>query len=181
MPKIQREPLSPDIEQRLRDLGAHADIAVRRRAQLILRWYDGATQSEIAAEVGLSTSNVAHWLKQFRERGMALFETAEMPGAATTPEPVAEPVPEAAVTASPEPVTTAASMPASVPPKPRRGRGTKAEPMPLSDQTEPTVHPIPEPAGEVIAAEPPAVPEPTTAVETAPEPAVSPAKTRRGR
>ncbi|MHB8625071.1 MAG: helix-turn-helix domain-containing protein [Aggregatilineales bacterium] len=161
MPKIQREMLSPDIEERLRVLADNADAAVQRRARLILRWHEGATHAEIATEVGLSVSGIAHWLKQYRERGLELFGPSEMTIATVTSESIIEePIPERPAPVMSEPEA----------PKPRRGRPPKAaRPAPASSQ----------PAIQATEVEPAPVPELIPLVEATPKPA--PAKPRRGR
>ncbi len=141
MPTTQRDTLSPDQERILRDVAQNADPSISRRAILILRWSEGVAISQIAKEIGMSVSGVNHWLKQFRERGTDLFESAAI--AVPEPEPeivVPEPEPE------PE-IVEAAPLEA----RPRRGRPPKKV---VAVEIETIVDSLPEPTSEMIAPEP---------------------------
>ncbi len=188
MSNIQRDALSPGIEQRLHQIVQSADAAVSRRALLILRWHQSVPVSAIAKEVGMSASGVNHWLKLYRERGMGLFD-----GTGLSTEPEEAPRPEIAPQ-EPEPILEEAPEPE----KPRRTRKPKIEEPPAP---EPIAEPVFEAPIEPVmdADEAPkarrgrkkiAPPEPESVVEIAsPEPApvaeqaeeIAPPKPRRGR
>jgi transposase-like protein len=175
MPNVQRDTLSPENERRLRDLADSADLTIQRRARLILRWHAGDTQAEIAEAVGLSVSGVSHWVRQYRENGIAVFgstaDTTEeaAPVTLSAPEPVVveEVVVEAVVVPLPEVI--------EAPVKPKRGR-PKAVPPTISDSASDRV---PEP----VAVVPEVVVQPEPAPEPAPipEPAPVVVKPKRGR
>lgn len=141
MSDTQRAPLAPDIETRLHMLAASDDADVSRRARLILRIFEGVSVAEVAVEMGMSTSGVRHWMKQFREKGLialgggvpdlppepvpqAVAEKPKRPGRpkkAAAPDPIPEPEPEPEIIAQAEPE----------PPPKRLGRPKKATAAPI--------------------------------------------------
>ncbi len=50
------------------------------RARIVLRAAEGASNTQIAAEVGVSLPTVGLWRRNFSERGLAGLETAPRPG-----------------------------------------------------------------------------------------------------
>ncbi len=167
MSTLQRETLPPDIEQRLNEIEQGDNADLQRRARLIRRWHEGATQADIANEAGMSVSGVKYWLRLYREKGISIFDS-DSPDTATAQEaPISEPAaePEPAFDEpAPEPI---AEMSPPEPPPKRRGRPLKAaapppeppapEPEPIQEAL-PELEPSPEPVFEPIAEAP--VPEP---------------------
>ena len=70
------------------------DASLARRAAAVLSWADGLSSRAISARVGLSSTQVRHWLRAFRKQRMAIFPDAgsapELQPAAPSTSAVAE-------------------------------------------------------------------------------------------
>ena len=70
MPKSQRALLSPEEEQRLRELTAASTQTLCQRAQVVLDWHEGLTASQSAKHVGLTDNQVRYLLRLYRQKGL---------------------------------------------------------------------------------------------------------------
>ncbi len=80
MPKSQRALLSPEEEQRLRELTAASTQTLCQRAQVVLDWHEGLTASQSAKHVGLTDNQVRYLLRLYRQKGLDLFMVDEESG-----------------------------------------------------------------------------------------------------
>ncbi len=96
----------------LERIATQEDLALQRRARLLLAWDEGATLDQMEERATLSRSRVYHWLRAFKQRRLGIFPTEAVSAASTTrappapssrettapleeaPPPVPEPLPE---------------------------------------------------------------------------------------
>jgi CHAD domain-containing protein len=100
----------------LYDFRANGTPAEARRAEIVLLVGDDVATADIAGVVGLSTSQVRHWRREWEKRGLDIFPTAEaaepsadeeQPAEAAAAEPAPEPEPRPGVDMSRLPLVLA--------------------------------------------------------------------------
>ncbi|MEM1125258.1 MAG: helix-turn-helix domain-containing protein [Bacteroidota bacterium] len=74
--------LAPDHRPLLESLTSSDDLAIQRRARLLLLYDAGEPTAVVAEAVGLATSTVQRWRRRYLAEGMAIF-----PASPAAPEP----------------------------------------------------------------------------------------------
>jgi CHAD domain-containing protein len=86
--------LDPEQKAKVQEIALNGlTAALRRRALILLSYNEDQPTRQVAQEVGMSTGRVCYWRRQFRARGMEIFNPRrKTPARQAAPTPLGQPI-----------------------------------------------------------------------------------------